>query len=175
MPSLYLRAVDPRWRPAETGELLRLLDALGLLVAQDLVTDDRLSPGDAFLKLVMFLGCSPSVTLEPAADGQSSCYLRLLLFDEVRFLCARPPPVVRCPRCRARAAVAEPHRYGQVFLCPACGHEHAVEDLDWRRAAAFGRCFIEIGGVFPHEAVPADRLLERLEGFSACRWDYFYA
>ncbi|NIP72715.1 MAG: hypothetical protein GWO16_06610 [Gammaproteobacteria bacterium] len=62
---------------------------------------------------------------------------------------------------------------GAPLACPEC--VAALAGLDWRRAAGVARLFIEIEGVYPHEAAPSAPLLEALRRASGVAWDYFYA
>lgn len=178
MPSLLLHAADPRWRPAEPQSLYRALGELGLIVARGVAQEHaEFRVGERFLQLVTFLGCSPQLVLDPddAAPGQTACCIRLLNFAEVNFIGARPAPAVRCAICRAPAELPGPHRFDDRYRCEQCGKTSALTDLDWRQGAGFARCFIEIKGIHPHEAVPTDTLLNRLRTVSGCEWQYFYA
>lgn len=67
---------------------------------------------------------------------------------------------------------ADPAR--NAWRSPACGHVVAAPRARWRHTAGFGRLFVEIPGIYPHEAVPADRLLDALAAATGVRWDYFY-
>ncbi len=179
MPSLYLCAADPHWIPDGATELLQRLDALGLLQAPaaDTVTAGRYRAGPEFLSLVMFLGCSPRVTLEPegGSDGQAPCFLRQHLYSAIHRIGATPALKPRCPGCRSPQAAVDPAVADASYRCETCGIRSAVSDLDWRRSLGFGRCFLEIAGVHPHEAVPSDKLLDALRDYSETDWRYFYA
>jgi len=177
MPSLLLHAADPLWLPSEPGVLTDMLRGIGLL-------GESMSPagkheflaGGQFLQQVMFLGCAPQVRLDPdqPGAGQALCFIRLQVYDETVFLCDEPFPAVRCPACRARAEVGT-HSDGDVLhRCRQCGRETLSSQLDWRRGAGFAHCFIEVCGIYPHEAVPSDQLLAGLADFSGGDWVYFY-
>ena len=178
MPSLLLHAADPQWRVTEPGSLCRELQALGLIAANsDAEETAGFRVGERFLQLVTFLGCSPQLVLDPddAAPGQTVCCIRLLNFAEVNFIGAQPAPAVRCANCRAPAELRGPYRSDGRYRCEQCGKESGLTDLDWRQGAGFARCFVEIEGIHPHEAVPTDTLLNRLRTVSGCEWKYFYA
>jgi len=177
MPSLYLHPANPLWRPAahnSMGSALREFGLAGPLIEETKVNE--YVAGDRFMERIVFLGCSPQLPLAPAqpGDGQQPCYIHLHDNREVSFLCATRRPAVRCGDCRTAAGLSEPDCYDSVFLCEKCGMESLYSDLDWRKSAGFGRFFIEIKGVYPHEAVPSDALLNRLDALSDCRWKYFY-
>jgi hypothetical protein len=60
------------------------------------------------------------------------------------------------------------------WTCPACGAASAPYQLNWRHNAGCGRLFVEIWGIHPHEAVPADALLACLHEHTAQHWSYCY-
>lgn len=91
----------------------------------------------------------------------------------MRFIAAQRRPPARCPHCRCEAVIDEPVA-DKVYTCPGCDERMRAHQLDWRQAAGFGRFFIEVSGIYPHEAVPADRLLQRLRDFSHGDWNYFF-
>jgi len=178
MPSLFLHTDDPLWRPRPPGELVALLGELGLLDGEaGCHGPDRYPAGHCFLQLLMFLGCSPRVSLAPG-DGESGdavCSVRLLAFEEPVFLSARPLPSVRCSQCRARASLPPEFTFSTQYRCSACGAATRAVDLDWRQGAGYGRFFLEVNGIYPHEAMPSDKLLAELSRFARCGWKYFFA
>lgn len=177
MPSLLLFPGDPRWVPGERRAFMASLAELGLIAAADRSDDTgAYHPGPEYLALVMFLGCSPRVSFDPLHndEGQAAGLLRCHIYSEVRFVAPATLAKARCPRCRAPAGPVDVTAYDRPFLCTKCGWMSTVSDLDWRQVAGFGRCFLDIGGIHPHEAVPSDRLLESLRDRSMCDWRYCY-
>lgn len=177
MPSLLLHADDPRWHPADPQSLVAILLELRLIrpsTASEPVAEFR--AGEQFLRLVMFLGCSPHVLLdaETAAQGQVVCHIRLRSYGDVTLLAAKAKPSARCANCRAAADLSSTAAFENGYRCRQCGSESRVSDLDWRQCAGFGRCFVEVSGIHPHEAVPSDKLLNALRAYSQCNWKYFY-
>jgi len=177
MPSLLLHADDPLWQAADPDSLAGALHQLGLIgsfTASEHVAE--FLAGEEFLRLVMFLGCSPQVVLDPvlAQQGQAVCLIRLLSYREVTLLTAKSMPAVRCTKCRAAVDRSSAGSFEARYRCQQCGNECRVSDLDWRQSAGFGRCFIEVNGIHPHEAVPSDKLLNALHAYSHCNWKYFY-
>ena len=169
MPSLLLHPDDPDWVPAARTDFVTLLRDLELIeVPADTGQASVFWLGRRFLALVMFLGCSPHVLIDPRDGGKGPpvCHLRYHEYPDPRFVSARRPPTVRCPHCRAPASGSVPSAPHAPFSCPQCGRISAAHALDWRQSAGFGRCFLEITGICPHEAVPSDRLLESLRGYS---------
>ena len=177
MPSLFLHADDPLWSPPEPAGLTDMLRDAGLLAAAvPSAGEYEFFAGEAFLQQIMFLGCAPQVRLNPdqPGEGQALCFIRLRIYEGTTFLCDEPFPAVRCPGCRAPVEVPA-HGHGDVLhRCAQCGGETTLAQLDWRRGAGYARCFIEICGIYPHEAVPSDRLLAGLADFSGGDWGYFY-
>jgi len=175
MHSLLLHCETPLWRPASRDHVARVLVDAGLMEAVD---DDGLlyRAGEQFLFLIMFLGCSPQVSLaeDAAAENQPVCRIRLHDFEDVELLESRPPPALRCAVCRAPQQRPATLKFDQQQHCDRCGESALLHQLDWRRGAGFGRFFVEIENVFPHEAVPADKLISMLEALSNSGWDYFY-
>jgi len=177
VPSLLLHPADPCWIPGAGDRFSDLLEQLGLIdTTLKAGRSGDFRAGEQFLNLVMFLGCSPRVVLEPgeADEGQTACHLQYHLYPEVTFLSAAKRPQVRCPGCRAPAGEVDTSSHLRSVTCARCGRTVQVCALDWRRAAGFGRFFLEIGGVYPHEAVPSDKLLDSLREHSGGAWQYFY-
>ncbi|MGI9321350.1 MAG: hypothetical protein ACR2O5_08050 [Thiogranum sp.] len=177
MPSLLLHADDPLWQPADPDSLadaLRHLGLIGPFTASEHVAEFQ--AGEQFLRLVMFLGCSPQVVLDPdlAEQGQVVCRIRLLNYGEVTFLTGKSMPAVRCTKCRAAVDLSSGGSFEARYRCQQCGNESRVSDLDWRQSAGFGRCFVELNGIYPQEAVPSDKLLNALHAYSNRNWRYFY-
>jgi hypothetical protein len=174
---LFLHAEDPRWQPENPGDLIDALSAIELIGNVRGELDAHVfRAGNAFLNLIMFLGCSPHVELDPdtAPDGAQVCYVQVHNYSEIQFLSAGGRPPARCNRCRTPVEPVPELSADAVYQCPGCHASQALSQIDWRRAAGFGRSFIEVHGIFPQEAVPADKLLAALQTCSGCRWDYFY-
>lgn len=176
MPSLLLHAFDPQWRPASGSPLIDELRRLALIGQAAPGATDRWLAGTRFLNHIMFLGCSPHIELDPqqAAPGAEVCMIAVREYPDVTLLGARAEGV-RCPFCRATLGEVSDRPWDTLFTCPACGRPSRLFQLDWRRGAGFGHCFVEILGVHPHEAVPSDELLCVLERYAGVPWRYFYA
>ena len=132
-------------------------------------------PGERFLQLITFLGCSPFIRLEPENENDNKfSHLRLSqLHSEPVFRYGRNTTAPKCPRCGHKQndwltliETSDNH-------CSHCGKPISAADLNWRQSAGWGRLFIEIWGVFPGEAVPSQELIRDLTALG-CRWDYFY-
>lgn len=175
MPALLLHPADPYWLPTDVDGFLDRLRHSGLIGGRD--DSERWLTGERFMQWVMFLGCSPQLALHPdAAPEGDYCYLRLRLHrDGPRFVSAHRRPAPRCPMCRTPLTKEPtPADVAALHTCEACTRQVPLHALDWRRAAGFASCFIEVNGVYPHEAVPADSLLAELAAWSACAWTFCY-
>jgi hypothetical protein len=177
MPSLLLFPGDPCWVPGDRAAFISSLTELGLISGGEGSADTAgFRPGPEYLSLIMFLGCSPRVSFDPLHDdsGQPVGLLHCRIYPEVQFVSAAPGPKVRCARCRAPAGEVDVTVHDRVYTCPRCGATAAVSALDWRQAAGFGRCFVDVEGIHPHEAVPSDKLLDSLRECSGNDWAYCY-
>lgn len=138
--------------------------------------------GDGFLRLITFMGCSPSIELEPPADGSSYCHVRLEgPWSKPRLLRGQNTQPPRCMQCRNRFSEWEQDLGGWCedptgadILCVRCGWRQRPVDLLWRQNAGFGRLFVTVEDVFPGEAVPVPSLMQGLRRTSGSVWQYFY-
>jgi len=185
---LVLHPRDPDSAPP--GEdLVRALAQIGLAgEAFQFRHQTYYATGQRFLDLVVFLGCSPSIALAPVLDQAGEprmerfCHLRIPPVAGSPVLrVAERNPRPRCPGCGATLTPdagdlvqwsAAPQR--PLVVCAACGQRHPPAALAWRRGAGAARCFVEVGGIFPQEALPSDGLLAALGDVSRGPWDYFY-
>ena len=177
MPSLFFHAGDPHWTPEDPAHLTAVLRQLGFLGAPlEAAGGGAYRAGDEFLGLVMFLGCSPQVELDPdaAPAGAAVCYISIYQYPDVQFIAADRRPQPRCPQCRAPVEPLPDLASDTLYHCEECNTASPLHAIDWRHAAGFGRCFIEVHGIYPQEAVPVDKLLQQLETCSGSKWDYFY-
>lgn len=145
--------------------LLETLRRLGLAGEQVGNAPERYRTGSAYLNLITYLGCSPSI---PLADGpqDSYCQLRLAGPYPVPVLLSggntRPP---RCPHCNHPFADWKgwlDDNGEQPGTCGQCAGTLQLADLRWREQAALARLFVLISHVFPGEAVPVERLMANL-------------
>ncbi len=188
---LLLTPNDPQVVPADAESLVRELGILGFAGTPFLLLGrTHYLPGDRFLELVTFLGCSPVVALgppldapaDPAAHADAFCHVGIRYAGEhPEFISGRNTAPPRCRECRHRepdwqkmieAWRSSPEVYR--WLCPTCGHHASPFELDWRQSAGFGRFFLEIWGIHPAEAVPGPALLETLRHAAGEPWGHFY-
>lgn len=178
MASLMLFPANSDWRPDSLAALQNSLQAVGL--AGDPLPEKYgagFRTGPQFISQVSFLGCSPAIQLEPDASGTDDgfCAVRVHCFEDgAKLLSTAHNPRPRCPACHAVVSVDPALGAEQSVACAACGRSSTLYALDWRRAAGYARCFIEITGIYPEEALPTDGLLAALQTVSQCPWRYFY-
>lgn len=176
----------------DSATLVTTLQDIGLLatpVCHNLPGGYR--AGEHFLQLVSFLGCSPAIELEPPLDPEECahacasgrlCHVRIPAPDQrIRFRGDTRLPTPRCPHCR-KAEEHWPELLARWRLAPQagdwecriCGYQGRLFDLNFRQRGAFGRCFVDIWGIHPAEAVPDESLLSSLAGLSGGAWKYLY-
>jgi len=181
---LILHPRDPDASPTDQASLIAMLRELAFIdgtLEFDGKTHYR--PGEDFLQLMTFLGCSPVVSLgEPGLTGEDFCHVAIEgPAPETLFVGGRNVKPPRCPACghrfadwQERVREWEADRKGYRLGCPECGSEQPVTALKWRQCAGFGRFFIQVWGIFEGEAVPSDRLLDALQRHTGTPWSYFY-
>jgi len=178
---LLLCASDPAWQAKDRLVLLQLLQRLGLLgEAVGKAAPDRYLIGPDFLHSFSFMGCSPSIELEPSSreDIHWNGFVFIHLpqaTDQPRWLAdhgAKPG----CPGCGQRMRDWLPHyvESDATLSCPRCGQRTAVCRWRWYDAGACARQFISIVNIFPREVMPTEALLQELEAETGTPWQYFY-
>jgi hypothetical protein len=179
---MILTPRDPLAAPEGAGELPALLSRLELIGSPLTgAPDPAYEAGERFLEWITFLGCSPMVELTGVlAEGGDFCHVRL-------------PPISAGPRFLAGSDVAEPicrhckHRCGdwrrwveswlkdpRPGACPGCGIPQHPHELHWRKRAVFARTVVEIWGIYPSEAVPAQGLMDALARTTGGPWRHTY-
>ncbi len=164
------------------GTLLAALQQIGLIsntpssASSGCATD--FPAGDRFLDLIIFMGCSPAVQLEPGAQGSAHCYISLQQHPSPGQLYAgsqsRP---ARCGLCKAPIETSrllgciEKQR---LPTCIQCQAELNWSDVTWNKTIGMARVALVINNIFPHEAVPADELISTIKNGSGINWRYFY-
>jgi hypothetical protein len=188
--ALVLHPEDPFATPPQDAAILRALTGVGLAGRALSCAGQVLHlPGERFLELIVFLGCSPYVQIvppegrDPCQALDAFCHLRMQRAERLgpalrRARNAAPP---RCPACRSPApgwattpAAAEAVTALEPWRCASCGWTGSLHALDWRQCAGFAQVFVEVWGVHPGEAVPSDELLSALGAISAGPWRWFY-
>jgi hypothetical protein len=181
---LILHPRDPGAVPAPPDSLVGMLQSLAFIDGPlEFNGQPHYRPGEDFLQLMTFLGCSPVVALgEPGLTGEDFCHVA---FDgpsaQTRFVGGRNVKPPRCRSCGHRfeqwqelLSEWEAAPEGFQVTCPDCGKVQPLNALKWRQCAGFGRFFIQVWGIFEGEAVPSDNLLDALQRHSGVAWSYFY-
>ena len=135
-------------------------------------------PGDKFLNLITFLGCSPSINLEPI-HAEPYCFIQLLKqTPQAEYLGATSHVNPKCPACGKRIAHWKTEQWQQPnenCTCDKCQQQTPYAQLNWKHECGFARCGFEIHHIYPHEAVPTDQLLDLLKQCTGFGWEYCYA
>ncbi len=182
---LVLHAADPLHVLETPAALVEALADIGLTGAAVPAAADAFQAGDAFLALITFLGCSPHVEFHPADPAQQEagryCHVRYaLVADAPQFRFAPGKLQPRCRQCRAAVhdwpVLVQAWEAGDVAprCCEKCVRPLVAPELNWRQAAGFGRWFVEIWNIHPHEAVPSEALIATLERVAGTPVQYFY-
>jgi hypothetical protein len=178
LTSLFLAPADTHAAP-DTATLVVLLRELDIVA--DPLDRSTFLAGDGFAQHVVFAGCSPHLAMQPVAEGDPAfCHVAVHGPYPVPRLVTGPNTVKpRCPKCRGRFADWQRQlsawTAGDPAVCDACGYAAPATLLDWRQHAAAGRVLLEMRNVFPGEASPSDRLIQRLEQTSGQPWRYAWA
>lgn len=180
--SLYLHPAHPL-ETTDPDTLLEFLEQIQFISALWRSPDNYLA-GDRLLQHISFVGCSPHLEFSPQENGDTDlCFVQMHgPYSETWGFVSRLQHRPRCPNCGCKvrdweAFLPEP---GPVpdnshWRCPECQTHTRIEGLSWRRQAVFGRCFVEIHGVFPGEALPTDQLLEEIKAATGIDWQYGWA
>ncbi|VAW70722.1 hypothetical protein MNBD_GAMMA09-2447 [hydrothermal vent metagenome] len=135
-------------------------------------------PGERFLSLLTFLGCSPNINLSPT-EGENYCAISLLKpTDCTVCLGFTQNSQPKCPNCKKRIAnwkTADWQQKKHTCKCDKCMTYTAYAELNWKHECGFGRCGFEISHIYPHEAVPTEQLLNALHQSTGSQWQYCYA
>lgn len=178
--------LHPRDMNAAINEIA-ILDTLRdqRLIAENFIYqgNTHYRPGDNFLELMVFLGCSPVVALgEPGLTGEDFCHVSLLpVTPDADFWHGNNIKAPRCPHCRKPQSDWQTlitqwknTQHGYRHRCTECEQESAVDELKWRQSAGFLRGGIVVWGIYEGEAVPSEGLMDALQTCSGERWTYFY-
>ena len=177
--SLYLAPVESEAVP-DIPTIRRLLSDLDIIA-------DELGPstyraGDGFSRHVIYAGCAPYLLMQPPQDGSLNfCHVALHgPFRHARLVTGPNTVKPRCPLCRARfedwrSRLADWQHDHATAVCAGCGQSFRPSQLDWRGHAVSGRVLVELRNVFPGEASPSDRLMQRLANETGGDWQYAWA
>ena len=182
-PKLVLHPEVDMLAPSNDA-LVRVLQDLRLIGAS--FTLDNLThfyTGPDFLDGISFLGCAPSLQLDPPAppadplaDARAGrfCHIQLQAPTSQPRLRLKPGQNPRCRHCRRDLPTHLIQSSNVAVTCPDCGQSTRPAGLNWRQSGGYARLFLDIWGIHTGEAVPSDRLLDRLGQASGGPWQFFY-
>lgn len=185
---LVLHPQDADYAPESSGMIQETLYDLGFIGEPCSLPDSGneehgFLAGERFLQLLTFMGCSPNINLAPQCKSDRDyCHIVLSpIYAQTHFRSHVRDVFARCPACGRRDAdwqrLIERWQVNtslKKYLCPHCDESMSLYDLGWRQLAGFGRFFIEVFSIFPHEGIPTGNLLSSLEGACAQPWTYFF-
>jgi len=158
-------------------DLLKTLIESQFILEQEHVNNHYL-PGDNFLSLITFLGCSPNINLIPT-ENENHCFISLIKqTPEINCLGHTQTVNPKCPGCTKRITEWKTTNWkipGEICTCDKCQLQTLYANLNWKHECGFARIGFEISHIYPHEAVPTDQLLNTLNQFSGFEWNYCYA
>jgi len=149
---------------------------LGFIAAElDGQAGDCFIAGEHFIDLLSFLGCSPVIHLSPE-EGDKFCYIELLDLPAAELIYANQPFQPKCKRCRHPLTDWKTQLSGaSVIQCHECNSAIPLDKVNWKQSAGYASQFMFVHNIYPHEAVPGERLMMKLEAISDNKpWDYFY-
>jgi len=185
---IYPRAISAR---ASMPDLISVLEKV-FLISEALAPDsvdgqtDHYKVGQGFFEQISFLGCSPSLKLEPPSAGEEGadaefCHVAVDCSDEIKFLGGSNVRAPQCPQCKTidenwQSILPFWRKAPEVYTrqCIGCGATKPLHMFNWRRTAGFAALSVHIWGVHQSEAVPNEGLLKDLEALTRCPWEYFY-
>ncbi len=163
-------------QPVDNEQLVRFLVDIEFC-ASEADANGHYLPGNRFLSLLTFLGCSPSINLTPT-EGESHCYITLIDHHS-QPVClghtstAKP----KCPHCKKRIGNWQKENWlqpDQPWICDKCHTESLFSELNWKHECGYARGGFEVAHIYPHEAVPTEQLLNALQEHTGFAWTYCY-
>lgn len=174
---LILYPTDHRFAPENLESFIVRLQSANYIGSQ--WHGERFLVGEEFLSVISFLGCSPSLQMEPLQDSSDLRFCHFHIAPPLEQPKLTTSSTIKPPLCR-HCRTALPTWYSQSekshFLkCTDCDKVSPCEDWIWRKKAmCFVRFQIDICNIFESEAVPSASLLQLLKDLSSTSWDYCY-
>lgn len=167
--ALIIHPVDVQWVPHNPEQIIKVLHDIGLIDRNN-NKGNSYEFGDAFTRMITFLGCSPALY---SSKGDQLFSITLLLTPEAPVFVAGNLAKPRCRQCRQVISDWQQCPDSPI-QCPHCNTKTHITELYWKRQAGMLRYAIMIRGIMNGIAVPADSLLVQLRETSHCDWNYFY-
>jgi hypothetical protein len=174
---LVLYPAMPEFSQLDSDIIIAALIKGGLISAG--INRNTFLAGDAFIELLSFLGCSPSISLKPS-DGDHFCHVIIKpVQSDVHCLGHTVTAMPRCPHCKQKLPDWQQTPDWQLGAttrtCPGCHTITAMQNLNWKQECAYGRMAVDIINIHPFEAVPSEELLNALHDATRVEWSYCYA
>jgi len=169
--------------PTITNKIIdnqQLLKTLGdsQFITEHAHANNHYLPGENFLSLITFLGCSPNISLMPT-EGESHCFISVIdPTQEPRCLGHTQTANPKCPACTKRISDWKTPDWKLARKrcnCDKCQTQTPYAELNWKHECGFARGGFEVNHIYPHEAVPTDQFLNILYKLSGFEWNYCYA
>lgn len=176
IPQLVLYPKSVNRAPKDLHQLKASLLDIGFISAvKDL---PYYLPGNEFVNLLAFLGCSPDIRLGPE-DGDNYCQVVISdITNEATCLGFNTTIKPKCPACKTTLSqwqhIANWQQAHTLLGCTHCDTETELHKFKWRHECGYGRFAIRIRYIYPHEAVPSEALLASLEDATGFGWNYCY-
>lgn len=146
--------------------------------------------GSNFLDMISFLGCSPNIRLFTEKEGigpgdhqgsESYAHIQVGTSSTPFFVDGDIGTFPRCVFCKSNLEI-EALSYQEAddifpnlqITCSGCQKILDQKTINWRHSAGLVQEFVAIHGIYPHEAVPDDRLLDQLCKVTSVPWQFFY-
>lgn len=180
---LVLYPLNPDYKLLEPGRFARWLQSIGFIrnVEANQIETGEMGPGEHFMRLLTFVGCSPAVGSGNQENAYNNYSVEIVSSAENKILISgnrvRSP---FCPKCgvhKKEMLAAETIRLQEnkpVWACPECGVLVPIENINWRKKLAVASHYITVNGVFEGEVIPADKFLDDLGRETGIAWSYCY-
>lgn len=174
---LILHPLDPFALSNSKTKLDALLNACQFTSKN---SSGELVPGPAFMRLLTFVGCSPSVA---GADDHGEYNQYSITIETASEPVIIASTKIKSPECivchekdRASRAVECIIQESDTiyWVCPACNERIELGDINWRNKLAVASSWIQVNGVFEGESLPSDKFLDLLKSETGTEWSYCY-
>ncbi len=158
--------------------LIAALKSSGLIGTAIPGSESDYFTGERFLELMVFMGCSPSISLEPDASGDDYSFISIRHHAKPGRIyhgsLTRPPSCSRCKSPLDIQSLETSLQQHSLPVCNSCQTELDWSEINWNKTIGQACDAILVHNVFPHEAIPADELINTINSASGISWRYFY-
>lgn len=170
--------------PKSVAAVESMLISLGFIEANQSASSVTFEPGEQFMNLVSFVGCSPVINLKEMNSAQTAGMPRIeVILSDVSerpvFLYGKNTRPPRCNSCSAKLTdwdqqlgIADNADYR--IRCDSCQADNDVCAFNWGKHACLTRFYIAINGIYPREAIPMDSFLNELVPVFNSKVSYCY-